>query len=255
MSSATKRKHPNAVQDRANGNQQHRQLVVDIGDKKAIASATAALSFKRPKQADVQIGWIRRSVAYPESMFFIVQEQLSFLRRELAGDLLQKRILDILDEHLSWAKRSGRSMVAFVVFWWLYASFDSFRQLVHEVEMRSNPRVKDTTLLKIFKFTLDRVSSLKSIAFEKQNVTVIFAQFHAYMNLGVNVRHPAILEKRPFDPELVVVDKKTLVPVDPITLASGPDRQVIARVLQDVERQQASDRKGEEEEENATQRR
>jgi hypothetical protein len=173
-------------------------------------------------------------------MYTIVSEQLSFLRRELA-DFLPEPLMESLESHLEWAHRREDGLVVSVMFWWLYASFDTFRQMVHEVEMKANPHIRDVTLLKISKFVIERISALKSSPFEPGNARALFLDFYAHMNLGVNVRHPAVLDKRPFDPSAMSVGQ------DPMLLATRADREVMTRVQQDIDRMKQELREQEEE--------
>lgn len=186
--------------------------------------------FKRPK-VPLKMGWIRRSIAYPETIYDIVLKKLDFLKTEL-GEFIQTALLASLKDHVEWAKRNNHPLIPFVMFWWLYYSLDAFRDMINEIELKANPRTKQSMLFRIERFVSSKISALKTSPFEPRNVTAILTYFYATMNLGANVRHAAFLDKRPSDPARIGEIQKANI--SPLNLAPSNDFEVIVRVVKHI---------------------
>lgn len=167
------------------------------------------------EEEEVSMGFIERSLVYPETMFHIVTRMLEYMKN--ADDYVSTELLDMILERVEWARKRGdQPRVAFLVFWKLYTTWMDFQEMVHDSERAYNPLQSTARdFLHVATFATQTMDQLCSSAFMPCNIQKLLLTFQRHMDAGLNLRMPAVLQSEPLDP--VRVDKECPM-VDPVEL-------------------------------------
>ena len=144
-------------------------------------------------------------------MFDIVIGMIGYMKQHDYGDYVREELIDQVLERVLWAQRAKQSQVAFLVFWWLYTTWDDYVEMTHDIERAANPLSSSSQELSYIKlFALNRLQAFCSSPYLPCNVNLLIESMRKAFLLGAHHRLPSILQSQPLDPTRV--DKEDRVP-------------------------------------------
>lgn len=149
--------------------------------------------------------WIFRSVADPASIFDVVENHLLvFVEQCGYGKYARCGLIERLKGHIRWARENGEAHVAFLYFWWLYASILPIQKAVDQIEMRVHPWTSPESLMRIREFAKSRIWDAKTTAFLPSNAKAIATKLRHAMMVAVIMRDGLVLEAPEPNPRDVI---------------------------------------------------
>jgi hypothetical protein len=157
-----------------------------------------------------QMGLIQRSIVYPGTMFVIVRGMVEYMKQHGFQSHVRVELVDRLLEQLTWAEQNRQEQVAFLVFWWLYTTWDDYVEMTHDIERIASPLSSmPSELASVRLFALNHMKLFRSSPFMPCNVNQLIKKLQDVFLLGAHHRVPAVMLSTPLDPTRVDKEEHT----------------------------------------------
>lgn len=155
------------------------------------------------------MGYIQRSIVYPDTMFDVVELMLGYMKQHGYGDYVREELVDRTLAQLRWAREKRQSQVAFLTFWWLYTTWEDYIEMTNDVEREANPLSSSPADLSEVRFFVCRhMAAFRSSAYLPCNVNVQIEALRRAFLVGAHLRMPAVLRAPTLDPTRVDKEDK-----------------------------------------------
>lgn len=179
-----------------------------------------------------EMGFIERSINYPETMFDAVRFMLQYMKENGYQHYIREELVDRVLTQLAWAESQKQSQVPFLIFWWLYTTLDDYVEMTHDVEKIANPLASSASELAAVRlFALNQMKLFRSMPFMPCNVNQLIKRLQNTFLLGAHHRVPVVLLSNPLDPTRV--DKEEHTP-PLLLLPSQADQEFAVRMRKTV---------------------
>lgn len=154
--------------------------------------------------AVARVGWMRRSVVAPGTLFGVVLSMLEYMRSEQHARYVSQSTVTAVIERVRWAQSNGVDSVAFLTFWWLYDTWNDFALCVHDQEREVEPLAwTETELARVRRFANKLLDELRCMPYQPCNVRAIIEFAQNAFTLAVSCRVAAVLDYEQIEPVAV----------------------------------------------------